>query len=149
MMKNLLFQIFTRGTVLGIWLSDKLFGLPAALFLWLAAFSRVRIAKFGYVFMKAIDSDRCEMIEAEATADPMELERQTMELKLLQASYQVRDHAQHHGDWTDDHTQAIEAIGTALHADIGWDEEAVMQHMQSVVHSIPGLELESWFEDED
>lgn len=148
-MKNLLFQIFTRGTVFLIAVSDRVFGLPAALFLWLAAASRMTIAKIGYAFMRAIDADRCEMIEAEANADPFELERQTMELKLLESSYKVRDHAQETGDWTDHHTEAIEAIGTALHAEIGWDEEAVMQHMQDVVHSIPGLELESWFEDED
>jgi len=148
-MKNLLFQVFTRGTVLLIAVSDKVFGLPATLFLWLAAASRISIAKIGYVFMRTIDADRCEMIEAEATADPFELERQTMELKLLESSYKVRDHAQETGDWTDHHTEAIEAIGTALHAEIGWDEEAVMQHMQDVVHSIPGLELDSWFEDED
>lgn len=148
-MKNLLFQVFTRGTVLLIAVSDKVFGLPAALFLWLAAASRITIAKFGYAFMRTIDPDRCEIIEAEAEADPLELERQTMELKLLQASYQVRDHAKDSGDWTDHHTEAIEAIGTALHAEIGWDEDAVMQHMQDVVHSIPGLELDSWFEDED
>ena len=148
-MKNLLFQVFTRGTVFLIAVSDRVFGLPAALFLWLAAASRITIAKIGYVFMRTIDANRCEMIEAEANADPFELERQTMELKLLESSYKVRDHAQETGDWTDHHTQAIEAIGTALHAEIGWDEEAVMQHMQDVVHSIPGLELESWFEDED
>jgi hypothetical protein len=99
--------------------------------------------------MRVTDARRCEIIETEANADPFELEMQTMELKLLESSYKVRDHAKETGDWTDQHTEAIEAIGTALHTELGWDEDSVMHHMQSVVQSIPGLELESWFEDEE
>jgi len=148
-MKNFLFQLFTRGTVSMLWLSDKFFGIPVAILLWLAAFFRVNIAKVGYVLMRVTDARRCEIIETEANADPFELEMQTMELKLLDSSYKVRDHAKEIGDWTDQHTEAIEAIGTALHTELGWDEDSVMDHMQSVVQSIPGLELESWFEDEE
>jgi len=103
----------------------------------------------GYFFMKKIDETRCKVVEAESEADPAELKVQSMELKLLESSYKVRDHAQETGDWTDHHTEAIEAIGTALLLDIGWDEQSVEQHMKSVVESIDGLEFDAWFEDGD
>jgi len=72
-----------------------------------------------------------------------------MELKLMESSYKVRDHAKETGDWTDHHTEAIEAIGNALLLDIGWDERSVQQHMKSVVESIDGLTMDSWFEDDE
>ena len=84
-----------------------------------------------------------------AAKDPEELTRQSTELGLLQSSYKVRDHARETGDWTDHHTEAIEAIGTALLLDIGWEEEAVENHMREVVESIDGLQFDAWFEDED
>ena len=83
------------------------------------------------------------MAEIEAETDPEELKRQGLELNLMQTSYKVRDHAKESGDWTDHHTEAIEAIGNALLLDLGWDEEAVEQHMKSVVESIDGLEFVS------
>ena len=148
-MKNLAFQIFTRLTYGLIWFSDRFFAVPVAAMLWLQQAARVSVATAGYWLMKKIDEPRCKMIEAEAETDPEELSRQGMELKLMESSYKVRDHAKETGDWTDHHTEAIEAIGNALLLDIGWDERAVEQHMRSVVESIDGLTMDSWFEDED
>jgi hypothetical protein len=148
-MKNIAFQIFTRLTYGLIWFSDRFFAVPVAAMLWLQQAARVSVATAGYWLMKKIDEPRCKMIEAEAETDPEELSRQGMELKLMESSYKVRDHAKETGDWTDHHTEAIEAIGNALLLDIGWDERAVEQHMRSVVESIDGLTMDSWFEDED
>jgi hypothetical protein len=148
-MKNIAFQIFTRLTYGLIWFSDRFFAVPVAAMLWLQQAARVSVATAGYWLMKKIDEPRCKMIEAEAETDPEELSRQGMELKLMESSYKVRDHAKEIGDWTDHHTEAIEAIGNALLLDIGWDERAVEQHMRSVVESIDGLTMDSWFEDED
>lgn len=148
-MKNLLFETTTRFTYALIWFSDRFFAFPVAFLMWLQSLARVSVANVGYFFMKKIDESRCKMVEDESQEDSTELKTQSMELKLLESSYKVRDHAKEIGDWTDHHTEAIEAIGNALLLDIGWDEQSVQQHMKSVVESIDGLELDAWFEDEE
>lgn len=148
-MKNFLFESITRFTYALIWFSDRFFAFPVAIMMWLKAAARTSVANVGYFFMRKIDPTRCKTAEIEAEVDPEELKRQGMELKLVQSSYQVRDHAQESGDWTDHHTEAIEAIGNALLLDIGWDEESVEHHMRTVVESIDGLEFDAWFEDDD
>ena len=148
-MKNLAFQFFTRLTYGLIWFSDRFFAIPAAAMLWLQQSARVSVATLGYMAMRQIDDQRCKAIEAEADSDPEELTRQGMELKLMESSYKVRDHARELGDWTDHHTEAIEAIGTSLLLDMGWDEEAVQQHMRDVVESIDGLSMDGWIDEGD
>jgi len=148
-MKNFLFEATTRFTYGLIWFSDRFFAFPVAIMMWLQQKARFSVATVGYFFMKRIDENRCKVAEIEADTDPQELSRQGMELNLVQSSYKVRDHAKEFGDWTDQHTEAIEAIGNALLLDIGWDEDSVEHHMKTVVESIEGLEFESWFEDDD
>ena len=147
-MKNFAFEALTRITYGLIWFSDRFFAAPVAVLLWLAQAARYSVANVGYFFMRRIDEVRCKMIEASAESDPEELERQGMELKLMESSYKVRDHAVETGDWTDHHTEAIESIGNALLLEFGWDEDAVEHHMKTVVESIDGLSFESWT-DED
>ena len=146
-MKNFLFETITRITYALIWFSDRFFGIPAAFMMWLQSLARVSVANVGYFFMKKIDPIRCKVAEVENSTDPGELKRQQTELNLVQSSYKVRDHAQQ-SEWTDQHTEAIEAIGNALLMEVGWDEESVEHHMKTVVESIDGLEFDSWFEDE-
>jgi len=148
-MKNFAFQFVTRLTYGLIWFSDRFFAVPVAALLWLQQAARVSVATLGYMVMKGVDDQRCRAIEVEADADPEELSRQSMELKLMESSYKVRDHAKETGDWTDHHTEAIEAIGNSLLLDIGWDERSVEQHMKSVVESIDGLTMDTWFEDDE
>lgn len=148
-MKNFLFETVTRFAYGLIWVSDRFFSWPIVVLAWLQSAARVSVANVGYFFMRRIDPTRCKVAEVQAETDPAELQRQGMELKLLESSYKVRDHAQETGDWTDKHTEAIEAVGNALLLDLGWDEQAVEQHMKAVVESIPGLEFDAWFEDED
>lgn len=148
-MKRTLFNIVTWNTYALIWVTDRVFGLPAASLMWLQAKFRQVVAKIGYTLMKKIDPIRCKVAEAENESSPEILERQKMELQLMQSSYKVRDHAKETGDWTQNHTEAIEAIGNALLIDMGWDEDSVHDHMKSVVESIEGLTLEGWFDDEE
>ena len=148
-MKKFLFDGTTRHTYALIWFSDRFFAFLAAVPMTLGKAARVSVANVGYFFMKAIDPVRCKVAELENSADPEELKAQTMELQLLESSYKVRDHAQASGNWTDHHTEAIEAIGNALLLDVGWDEESVEHHMRTVVESIDGLEFDAWFEDDD
>ena len=148
-MKKILFNVVTWNTYALIWVTDRVFETPATALLWLQAKARMLIAKIGYKLMKKIDPIRCKVAEAENESPPDALQRQKMELQLLQSSYKVRDHAKQTGDWTDKHTEAIEAIGNALLLDMGWDEDSVHDHMKSVVESIEGLTLEGWFDEEE
>lgn len=147
-MKKFLFDSVTRQTYALIWFSDRFFSFLAAIPMTLAVWARVSVARVGYFAMNNIDKTRCKAAEIENNTDPAELKVQSMELQLLDSSYKVRDHAQQ-SEWTDQHTEAIEAIGNALLLEVGWDEQSVEQHMKSVVESIDGLQFDSWFEDEE
>ena len=100
------------------------------------------IGNTGYWLMKKIDSKRLGMYEKllEAAEGSSELESQTMELRLLASANQVRDHARETEDWTDRHTEALNAIGDALMFEAGWEEESVHQYLKGLVESIDGLE---------
>ncbi len=141
-MRNLFFGIVARITYSLIRIVDVLFGLPATFLQFLTDSTRTTIAVAGVSLMTAIDPAQSKAMESEASTQPGELESQGMELKLLQAAYRVRDNAVEIGDWTDDHTEAIEAIGTALLLEMGWEEEFVHSHLKSVVETIDGLEYD-------
>lgn len=147
-MKKALFNVITMLTYTSIWVSDRVFGVPSAALLWLGIKVRQAIAGFGYFFMTRLDPAQCKAAEVENQTDPGELNRQNMELKLMQSSYKVRDHAKETGDWTDHHTEAMEAIGNALLLELGWEEDAVNEHIKSVVESIDGLQFDGWFEED-
>lgn len=99
--------------------------------------------RIGYTLMNLIDKKRLslyeELLEPEAYS---ELKAQDLELKLLTSASQVRDHAKNMGDWTDHHSDAIEAIGEALIGELGWEEDHVHQYLREIVESIDGLEYE-------
>jgi len=94
--------------------------------------------------MHLVDGERMKFYEAvvEQSQQGQSLEDQQIELKLLSSASKVRDHAQETGDWTDSHTDALNAIGDALLTQMGWDEEHVHQYLAEVVESIDGLEYE-------
>ena len=147
-MQELIFDAVTSVTCFLVWLSDRFFGIPSATLVWLGQKTRVIIARIGFFIMKLIDPSKAKAAELEAENDPMELATQGMELKLLSAAYKVRDHAIETGDWTDHHSEAIEAVGNALLLDIGWEEEHIHAHLKAVVESIDGLEYDDFPEGE-
>ena len=114
--------------------------------IWLINFSSTVLLKVvgntGYFLMKAVDAGKVEAYEKimEANETSSELESQAMELRLLSSANQVRDHARENDDWTDRHTEALNAIGDALIVEAGWEEESVHQYLRSLVESIDGLE---------
>lgn len=65
-----------------------------------------------------------------------------MELQLLEAGYKVRNHAKDIGDWTDHHSEALQAVGDALLNECGWTEAKVHTKLQEIVESIDGLEYD-------
>lgn len=96
--------------------------------------------RVGYALMAVIDGERLKMYEKLAQpAELSDLGLQQTELQLLSGASQVRDHAKENGEWTERHTEAIQAIGDALVESMDWEEDAVHQYLREVVESIDGL----------
>jgi len=131
-MRSFLFKAVTQT-------SAVLIGLTG----WLNFTALKVIGNVGYFLMKLIDAKKVKsyekLIEA-SEVEGSELESQAMELRLLSSANQVRDHARETDDWTDRHTEALNAIGDALMVEAGWEEESVHQYLKSLVESIEGLE---------
>ena len=130
-MRSLLFNVVTQAFASLIWLINSSNTVLLKM-----------VGNTGYFLMKAIDADRLNVYEKlmEAQEGSSELESQAMELRLLSSANQVRDHARENDDWTDRHTEALNAIGDALIVEAGWEEESVHQYLKSLVESIDGLE---------
>lgn len=120
----------------------------SASLIWLISFvntvSLKAVGNVGYFLMNLIDRKRVEvyekLMEGTEQLGMSELESQAMELRLLASANQVRDHAKETDDWTDRHTEALNAIGDALISEAGWQEDSVHQYLKSLVESIDGLE---------
>ena len=130
-MRSLLFNVVTQAFASVIWLINSSNTVLLKM-----------VGNTGYFLMKAIDADKINVYEKlmEAQEGSSELESQAMELRLLSSANQVRDHARENDDWTDRHTEALNAIGDALIVEAGWEEESVHQYLKSLVESIDGLE---------
>ena len=130
---NVIAQVFAWQIAAVTWSSNLLLGI---------------LGNTGHFFMKVVDSKRLDVYTEllESQEQGSELQKQSMELRLLASANQVRDHAKETDDWTDRHTEALNAIGDALIAEIGWQEESVHQYLKGLVESIDGLEYgtEDW-----
>jgi hypothetical protein len=140
-MKKLLFN----GVAVTIfWLIQALdFTLRAIVWLEsvLVALLRVGVAKLGLALMIAIDKQAYEDTIEEARAAE-EMEQQTTELELLSNATKLKEHALETGEWTDDHSEALNAIGNALLNDCDWDEDDIHRYLKEVVESGTGLSYE-------
>ena len=136
-MKKLAFDIVSSASVRIIHASDWVFDKLAAVVVFLAEFHRRGFATVGMLLMNLIDKERVENAESQIEARAADLE-----LKLLNAAIQVRDHAEQ-SDWTDQHSEAIEAVGNALLNDCGWDDDSVHFWLKDLVETIPGLNFDS------
>lgn len=131
-MRSLLFKAVTQTSAILIGLTG-----------WLNFAALKVIGNVGYFLMKLIDAKKVRSYEklVEASEEQgSELESQAIELRLLSSASQVRDHARETEDWTDRHTEALNAIGDALMVEAGWEEESVHQYLKGIVESIEGLE---------
>ena len=132
-MRGFAFNAVTQGSASLIWLIS-----------FVSTVSLKAVGNIGYFLMKLIDKKRVEtysrLIESMEETGTSELESQAMELRLLASANQVRDHAKETDDWTDRHTEALNAIGDALISESGWQEDSVHQYLKSLVESIDGLE---------
>lgn len=130
-MRKLLFQAISVG-----------FASAIVVVQWSSALVLKILGTTGHWMLKLADPDRLALYDSVSQQDdqPSELEMQSMELRLLASAVQVRDHAKKTNDWTDRHTEALNAVGEALIIEAGWEEDAVHQYLRSLVESIDGLE---------
>ena len=130
-MRKLLFQVI--GTS---------FGIAIVAVQWSSALVLKILGTTGHWMLKIADPSRLALYNSinDQDGQPSELEVQNMELRLLASAVQVRDHAKETDDWTDRHTEALNAVGEALIVEAGWEEDAVHQYLRGLVESIDGLE---------
>ena len=132
-MRGLAFKIVTQTSAWLIWLIT-----------FVNTVSLRVVGNIGYFLMNLIDKKKVEvysqLVDSIEQPGMTELESQAMELRLLASANQVRDHAKETEDWTDRHTEALNAIGDALVSEAGWQEDSVHQYLKSLVESIDGLE---------
>ena len=147
-MINFVFKVIATTAEILIWLSDRFF----AVLIWLAAngagISRWLIVQGSVGLMWLVSKERLEEAQEELEAQA-ELDQQATELELLTNASKLKEHALKNGDWTDDHTEALQAIGNALLNDCDWDEEHVHQYLKEVVEEGTGLTYGLEYDDED
>lgn len=141
-MRSFTFKTVTALTAAAIWLSDLLFGVTVNLLVFVSANLRILIARLGYCLMRWIDAEAIEHIEEENEQEE-EAAQHNLELKLLHAATQVRDHARQNEEWTSQHSEALQAIGNSLFSEMGWEESDVHAYLKEIVESIDGLTYES------
>ena len=122
----------------------QIIGTQITIITWLADKSRSLLGMVGHFLMNKIDPILLKTYESILTqSEPNDdLAIQQTELNLLSSASKVRDHAAETGDWTDRHSEALNAIADALVLEVMWEEDAVHQYLREVVESIDGLEYE-------
>ena len=134
-MRNLVYNAVGRGCVLFAAIMDG----AAQVVCWLAiasfGFVKVQVAHISMFLLRVIDGKR---VESEKAAT--EQERQMAELNLMQAAIRVKEDSAKFGDWTDDHSHALNTIGISLIQECGWEPEQVHNYFKPLVEAIDGLE---------
>lgn len=140
-MRQFLFSTVVRTTEILIRLSDWVYVIPTWIFVNLAQLSRMVIARIGLVLMNLIDREQV-VAANELGENPEQLHSQQTELELLSAASKIRDHYLETGEWTPEHTMALEALSNKLLNDCGWEEEDIHNYMRRVVESGTDLSYE-------
>jgi hypothetical protein len=134
-MKQELFVVTVRATEMFIKISDWIFGLIAAVPVNLGLLSRGFFAQVGYRILILLDKEQVDRSNGILPEGEQELHRQQVELQLLSAASMVRDNYLETGEWTEQHTEALEALSNQLLNECDWEEEHIHQYMRSVVEA--------------
>lgn len=98
---------------------------------------RVGYAHFCMWLLKRIDSKRVQ-----AEKDATEENRTSSELALMAAAVSVKESSIEMGDWTEEHSHALNMIGVSLINECNWEPAAVHRYFKPLVESIEGLEYD-------
>lgn len=142
-MQKKLFKFVSNASVFSLKIVDNLYHFQQAIARFVYENTRVLLGKIGYTVMKLVDAKKVKFYEDMIDSmgkSKVTLEDQQTELKLLGSAVTIRDHAMKTGDWTDDHSEALQAIGNNLANTFDWDEDAIHQYFKEVVETIPGLD---------
>lgn len=100
-------------------------------------------AHFFKFILWLIDQDRMDHAE--------EAVRQTdlsTELEILIMVSKVKEDALNVGFWRENHSMALNELGSRLYNECEWEEEEIHNYMRMIVESIPGLTY-AYSDDED
>lgn len=141
-MRRKLFQSYAKLAALYMFSWQKV---AAFLISLVEGLEKVHMATLGWInrqVLQFIHKESYDEVQEQLQSFNQAIEAQQMglELKLLNALSQVRDHAKGIGDWTEQHSDALEAVGNALLNECDWEEESVHQYLKQIVESIDGLE---------
>lgn len=135
-MKQVLFTTVVVTTEALIRFSDWFYTAIAWAPLALANASRTIIARSGLFLMNVIDKEKVEEANNAFIGEQKgELKKQQIELQLLSAASQVRDHYLETGEWTTEHSEAISALSNQLFNECDWEEDDIHTYMRSVVEA--------------
>jgi len=151
-MRQLAFNAIAFVSASTIWVLEKSLGIWVGVSIFLNTWAKVGVAKFGVVLMNlAMPGEVDRMVEEEEAKQ--EFDQQNTELNLLSTATKLKEHALETGDWTDHHSEALNAIGNALLNECNWEEAHVHQYLKDVVENGTGLTYQAGFpgfdEDED
>lgn len=133
-MRRFLFHTVAWTSVVLVNLLTWFYNISSVVGEWSINTARVLIAQAAVFLMRKADLEYFEERLAEETAQ-LELEKQNTELGLLATATKLKEHALEIGDWTDHHTEALNAIGNSLLNDCGWEEDDIHQYLKDVVES--------------
>jgi len=142
-MRKTAFNFFSNLSVISLKVIDSIYNTQGKLTKYIYTKVRQGFGTVGYKILKKIDPKKVRFYEnyIDAVSEKeYNLESQQTELKLLGSAVTIRDHAIKTGDWTDNHSEALEAIGNNLLNSFDWDEESVHQYFKEVVEAVPGLD---------
>ena len=140
-MKNFLYNRIAQVSAVQILMLDWIHSKVLFVHVFLYGLIRLTMGTVGYFLLNLLDREQTEKV-TEMADNAEDLKLQQLELRLLAAASQVRDHAEANDDWTDEHTEAISAIGDTLLNELGWDEANIHQYLREVVESIDGLQYD-------
>lgn len=133
-MRKFFFEIVSVSTYGLITLSDHFHDFVVGLISFTNQSIKWIVAHFGGNAMKIIDPKSYEEIQQRLEARDSQIE-----LELLNNVSLLKEDALEKGEWSEQHTEALQAIGNALVGQCNWQEHHVHQYMKGVVESIPGL----------
>ena len=143
--RKMLFRIVAAISAVLLYSNEWLTNRLAASFIAVNRYIRKFFAAISLWIMQKLDPETMKSYELSQellsrTAIPSETRIQNTELKLLEAGYKVRNHARDTGEWSDDHSEALNAIGDALLNECSWPEPKVHEKLKEIVESIEGLQ---------
>ena len=141
-MRRQLFKFYASVAAIYLVTVDRLTAIICTILIFINDWNKKLSAAINVKMLEVIhpESMREANIEIEKMQQRHEAEMASLELKLIKAVHQVRDHAKAAQDWTEQHSDAVEAVGNALMEECGWGERDVHQLIKEAVESIDGLE---------